>query len=62
MTPLHIACEKGSFEIVELLINKGADINAKTIIYSNFHFFYQILFHSISNIITFYFKYSNISF
>ena len=32
-TPLHIAAEKNSKEIGELLISKGADINAKTIIY-----------------------------
>ena len=31
--PLHVAAEKNSKEIVELLISKGADINAKTIFY-----------------------------
>ena len=33
--PLHYAAEKNSKEIGELLISKGADINAKTIIYLN---------------------------
>ena len=32
-TPLHIAAENDSIEIGELLISKGADINAKDIIY-----------------------------
>ena len=32
-TPLHIALEKNSKEIGELLISKGADINAKDIHY-----------------------------
>ena len=32
-TPLHIAAEKNSNKIGELLIMKGADINAKDIIY-----------------------------
>ena len=32
-TPLHIAAEYDSIKIGELLISKGADINAKTIIY-----------------------------
>ena len=35
MTPLHIAGKKNSKEIGELLISKGADINAKAIIYLN---------------------------
>ena len=34
-TPLHIAAEKNSKEIGEVLISKGADINAKDIIYLN---------------------------
>ena len=34
-TPLHIAAEKESNKIGELLILKGADINAKDIIYQN---------------------------
>ena len=33
MTPLHSAAEKNSKDIGELLISKGADINAKNIIY-----------------------------
>ena len=32
-TPLHIAIENDSIKIGELLISKGADINAKNIIY-----------------------------
>ena len=34
-TPLHIAAQYNSKEIGELLISKGADINAKDIIYQN---------------------------
>ena len=34
-TPLHIAAENNSKEIGEILISKGADINAKDIIYLN---------------------------
>ena len=34
-TPLHIASEKNSKEIGEILISKGADINVKDIIYLN---------------------------
>ena len=30
-TPLHIALEKNSKEMAEILISKGADINAKDI-------------------------------
>ena len=33
ITPLHIALENNSKKIGELLISKGADINAKDIIY-----------------------------
>ena len=32
-TPLHIAARNDSIKIGELLISKGADINAKNIIY-----------------------------
>ena len=32
MTPLHIAAQKNSKEMLELLISKGADINIKDII------------------------------
>ena len=34
-TPLHYAAEKNSKEMLEILISKGADINAKDIIYLN---------------------------
>ena len=34
-TPLHYAAENNSKEIGEVLISKGADINAKDIIYQN---------------------------
>ena len=34
-TPLHIAAKNKSEKIGELLISKGADINAKDIIYQN---------------------------
>ena len=33
ITPLHFAAENDSIKIGELLISKGADINAKDIIY-----------------------------
>ena len=33
--PLHLAVENNSKEMLELLISKGADINAKDIIYLN---------------------------
>jgi len=33
MTPLHDAIENTRKDIVEILISKGADINAKDIIY-----------------------------
>ena len=32
-TPLHIALEKNSKEMFEILISKGADINAIDVIY-----------------------------
>ena len=32
-TPLHIAAREDSIKVGELLISKGADINAKNIIY-----------------------------
>ena len=34
-TPLHYAAEFDSLKIGEILISKGADINAKDIIYQN---------------------------
>ena len=34
-TPLHIALERNSTKIGELLISAGADINAKVVIYQN---------------------------
>ena len=34
-TPLHIAAEKDSNKMGEILISAGADINAKDIIYQN---------------------------
>ena len=34
-TPLHYAAENNSKEVFELLISKGADIDAKGIIYLN---------------------------
>ena len=34
-TPLHLALYKESNTIGEILISKGADINAKNIIYQN---------------------------
>ena len=38
-TPLHKAAENNSKEIGELLISKGANINATTIIYQNLRIF-----------------------
>ena len=35
MTPLHVAVKYNSKEMFELLISKGADINAIDIIYLN---------------------------
>ena len=29
-TPLHWAAQKGSLEVVKLLLDKGVDVNAKT--------------------------------
>ena len=34
-TPLHVAAENNAKEMGELLISKGADINAKDINYQN---------------------------
>ena len=39
-TPLHLAAENNSKEVGELLISKGADINAKNLI----HLTIEILF------------------
>ena len=41
-TPLHYAGAKHSYEIKELLISKGADINAEDIIYLNMIIFFLI--------------------
>ena len=41
-TPLHIAAEKNSKEIGKILILKGADINAKAIIYLNIKILFLI--------------------
>ena len=41
-TPLHIALEKNSKEIGEILISKGADINAKDINYQNMRILFLI--------------------
>ena len=29
-TPLHVACKKNQFQVVELLLNSGADVEAVT--------------------------------
>ena len=34
-TPLHVAAEYDSNKMGELLISKGADVNARAIIYQN---------------------------
>ena len=41
-TPLHYATEKNSKEMVEILISKGADINAIDIIYLNIKILFLI--------------------
>jgi len=35
MTPLMRACKKGHFDIMNLLIDKGADVNGKDNVSSN---------------------------
>ena len=42
-TPLHIATEKNSNKIGELLISKGADINEIGIIYQNILYLFLIM-------------------
>ena len=42
MTPLQYAAENNSKEILELLISKGADINAIDIIYLNIKILFLI--------------------
>ena len=41
-TPLHLTAWRNSKEIGELLISKGADINAKDIIYLNIRIVFLI--------------------
>ena len=41
-TPLHYAAQNNSKEIGELLISKGADINAKDINYQNIRILFWI--------------------
>ena len=42
-TPLHYAAKNNSKEIGEILISKGADINAKNIIYLNIKIFFLLI-------------------
>ena len=42
-TPLHIASEKDSIKIGEILISAGANINAKDIIYQNIIYSFLII-------------------
>ena len=46
-TPLHYAAQNNSKEIAEFLILKGADINAKNILYQNLNllFWYKVIFN-----------------
>jgi ankyrin repeat protein len=53
-TPLHFACEKGFFEIAELLIQHGSDVNAKM---NDFE-----IFHSLLIMMTFFSNHDNILF
>ena len=41
-TPIHYAAENNSIEIGKILISKGADINAKDIIYLNIEILFLI--------------------
>jgi hypothetical protein len=38
MTALHCAAERNHVEVASLLLNKGADVNAKTMTYSYRYF------------------------
>ena len=42
-TPLHWAAINDSYEIGRILISKGADINAKDIIYQNIFYLFLII-------------------